>query len=211
MKKIAITGGIGSGKSYLSHKIQDHYREYETICGKRIFVYDLDAVAKLAMLKYKQNFKCFFGNDFYTDKGDVNKDFIIHNIMESKEKYDRLNLIVSNLVILILNEYWEYVPYDAIIFLETAILFECGMKDFVDDIILVYADTETRIERILKRGNMNIDTIQKILNLQQPDEEKLEKCNYVIANGSDCLQFDSVADNLIKKIIGESSHEGYIS
>lgn len=87
---------------------------------------------------------------------------------------------------------------DDIIFMESAIVIESGIRDFFDYIILVDADIDVAIQRVLKRNNMSEDKLAKILKRQWKNLDKINECDFVIYNNPE--NYDSVEDQ-IKSIL----------
>lgn len=173
MLQIGITGGIGSGKSIVS-------QVFKTL---GIPVLDADAVAKLVMEQHiplVNAIKNLLGNQAYIN-GRLNRPFIASEIFEDTDKLTQLNTLVHPVTIQYARDWVteQKAPY---IIKEAAILFESGSYVEMNKIIGVYAPEQLRLERAMKRNNATATEIQKRMDKQMNEEEKMSKCDYVIDN-----------------------------
>lgn len=170
MKRIGITGGIGSGKS--------------TVC--RLFeqsdfpVYYSDFRAKELMTTVlRQPIENMFGSEAYIDKS-LNRGYIASKVFNNPSLLSQLNQIVHPAVACDF-EKWASEQKAPLVFLESAILFESGFDKMVDYTIFVDAPLEERIERtILRDSRSREEVIARIAN-QNSDLAKT-KANFVIQN-----------------------------
>lgn len=173
MIKIAITGGIGSGKSTVCKII-------ETLDFP---VYYSDKRAKTLMTNSKtivETLKKLYGEDIYINK-EINKTKLASIIFNSKEELKKVNSIIHPEVE---KDFLKWTDYQKsrIVFQESAIVFESKLEHLFDYIICVTADIETRIERVIKRENINRETTLERINNQLPQEEIIKRSNFIIDN-----------------------------
>ncbi|AGN24228.1 dephospho-CoA kinase [Erysipelothrix rhusiopathiae SY1027] len=90
------------------------------------------------------------------------------------------------------------------IFFEVPLLFESKMEDLFDCIIMVSADYDVRIKRLLNRG-MKTDDINLRMNRQYSEKIKEEKSDYILYNNSTVVDLNQETEKLIKKIKKEES------
>lgn len=145
-KVIAITGGIGSGKSVVARIL--------SVMGYECF--DCDSEAKAIMDSSREIMELLV-SDIHpraVENGIINRKVIADTVFSDKAKLRRLNAIVHGAVkdeicrrISITSSY----PF----FIETAILYESGIDRMVDEVWLVEADIETRISRVMNRNKMS--------------------------------------------------------
>lgn len=175
--KIGITGGIGSGKTTVC-------RIFETL---GIPVYYADDRAKALMVENKdliKNIKNLFGEEAYLPDGALNRAFIANIAFHNPLKLNELNALVHPAVWKD-GEDWHNTQTDAPYTLkEAALLFESGGNRFLDKIITVVAPIETRIERVILRGDgtMTRSDVEARIAKQLPDEEKIKQSDFVIWN-----------------------------
>ncbi len=174
MISIAITGGIGSGKSYVSALLQ--------VGG--IPIYNTDDEAKRLMLSdegIRRDLIALLGEEVYRD-GALNKPLLASYLFADSSNAARINGIVHPRV---KEDFLRWVKQHAdreIVGMECAILFEAGFEDAVDAVVMVYAPEDIRLERAMKRDSATEAQIRARMKAQISDEEKCRKSDYVIHN-----------------------------
>lgn len=174
MTSIAITGGIGSGKSYVSVLLQ----------AAGIPVYNTDNEAKRLMLSdegIRQDLIALLGEGVYTD-GTLNKPMLASYLFAGSENASRINAIVHPRVKADFRRWMEEQEGQEIVGLECAILFEAGFADTVDAVVTVYAPESLRVERAMKRDGATEAQIRARIAAQMDDEEKCRLSDYIIYN-----------------------------
>ena len=174
MTSIAITGGIGSGKSYVSVLLQ----------AAGIPVYNTDNEAKRLMLSdegIRQDLIALLGEGVYTD-GTLNKPMLASYLFAGPENAARINAIVHPRVKADFRRWMEEHEGQEIVGLECAILFEAGFADTVDAVVTVYAPEALRVERAMKRDGATEAQIRARIAAQMDDEEKCRLSDYIIYN-----------------------------
>ena len=174
MTSIAITGGIGSGKSYVSALLQ----------AAGIPVYNTDNEAKRLMLSdegIRQDLIALLGEGVYTD-GNLNKPMLASYLFAGPENAARINAIVHPRVKADFRRWMEEHEGQEIVGLECAILFEAGFADTVDAVVTVYAPEALRVERAMKRDGATEAQIRARIAAQMDDEEKCRLSDYIIYN-----------------------------
>ena len=165
--KIAVTGGIGSGKSYVCRQLAE----------RGIRVYDCDAAAKRLMRTsavLQEKLKELVGAEVYHD-GQLVKPVMAEFLLASDENQKAVNSIVHPAVA----EDFRASDYD---WMECAILFESGFDHLVDSVICVTAPEEVRIQRVMSRDGLSRERALEWLAKQFPQEEVLRRSDYEIVN-----------------------------
>jgi len=173
MIKVAITGGIGTGKTTISNMFAD----------KGVPVFNSDEIAKEIMNTnslLKNEIVTAFGDKVY-DKNKLNKEYLSDVIFNNESLLKKTNSIVHPYVADEFNSWIEEQDSKYIIY-ESAIIFENQAEDFFDKIICVTASEENVISRVMKRNNFSVDKIKSIINKQLPNGAKIQKSDYVIEN-----------------------------
>ena len=174
MYKVGITGGIGSGKSTIA-------RIFESI---GIPVYYADKEAKRLMNKnpsLKQDIKLLLSNEAYHKNGRLNRKYIAERVFKDKALLAQLNNLVHPAVRYDF-ESWAERQENSYVLKESALIFEIKGQSYFDATILVIADKETRIERIIKRDKSNRKAVIDRMNNQLSDEIKIPLADHIVSN-----------------------------
>lgn len=166
--RIAITGGIGCGKSYVCQQLKDFYG---------IEVYDCDANAKRIMAndrKLQQRISDAVGCDVFPG-GVINKAALSQFLLASPDNNKVINSIVHPAVA----EDFIKLGYE---WMECAILFEADFQKYVDRIVCVSAPREVRIQRIMQRDGISRQQAIAWIDRQMSQEEKERLSDFVIIN-----------------------------
>ncbi|RKE56661.1 dephospho-CoA kinase [Sphingobacterium detergens] len=171
--KIGITGGIGSGKTFIC-------RLFEAL---GIPVYNADEEAKRLMntdIRIKEKLIAQFGEATYKD-GLLDRAFLANMVFSDKNKLELLNSIVHPVVIQEAKD-WAERQTTRYSLKEAALLFESGSYKELDYTILVTAPMDIRIQRVIERDGATEQQVQERINKQLSDEEKLQLADFVIVN-----------------------------
>ena len=191
MISIAITGGIGSGKSYISNILQEY----------GIPIHNTDDEAKRLMVSdegIRRDLVALLGEDVYVE-GTLNKSLLASYLFADAENAARINGIVHPRVKLDFCRWLEQHTDKEIVGMECAILFEAGFDDAVDSVVMVYAPEDLRVERAMKRDHATEAQIRARIAAQLDDEEKRKRADYVIyTDGS--IPLDSQLSTLIAQL-----------
>lgn len=172
--KVGITGGIGSGKSYVA-------RIFKAL---GVPFYDADTEAKKLMNTDGQIRSALikqFGGAVYLEDGQLNRAYLSSVVFTDEKRLQVLNAIVHPVVIQHGTDWAEAQSYPYSL-KEAALLFESGSYKSLDYTILVTAPLETRIKRVVKRDAVSREQVLDRINKQMPDEKKSEIADFVIAN-----------------------------
>lgn len=174
MVRIGITGGIGSGKSYIADLIKK----------QGLPVFNCDDAAKFIMInedEIKSKLKELVGEAVYNEDGSLNKDVMADFVFSSEENRQKVNDIVHPAV---REQYmrWLSVQYTPVVFMESAILFESGFTDLVDKVIHVFASDEVRLHRLIKRDGLTRMQAYDRIKSQMSEAVKMKLADYCILN-----------------------------
>ena len=188
--KIAITGGIGSGKSAVAGILQ----------SIGYVVIDCDEITR--QLYQKQStvklIADAFGAEFVAD-GKVDKKKLGAAVFSDEAKLKKLNSIVHPLIFEELNRQAENCGKETV-FVEIPLLFETGMQKAFDKIWLVTASEKTRIERVKSRDGLDEVQIKNRINSQMKDEQKVKFVNAVINNDGNLQDLKTAVETCLKKL-----------
>lgn len=169
LPRIAITGGIGSGKSYVCKLLAD----------RGIKVYDCDAAAKRIMATdtaLQANLNAVVGEEVFID-GILQKPILAKFLLASEANKQAINDVVHPAVaadFIASNYQW----------LESAILFDAKFNERInfDYIVCVIAPEDVRIERIAQRDGISHEQALQWIKRQMPQEEMEKKADFIIVN-----------------------------
>ena len=199
MKKVVIglTGGIGTGKSTVSQILKE----------KKFPVIDLDIISHevIKFPKVVEKIVENFGKEVleYNNTGNwiISREKLGRVIFGNREKRLILNSIMHPEILHIMREkILECKKENKIIFVEIQLLFEVQWEKEFDYILLVSAEKETQIKRILSRDNRSKEEALSIINSQMSLDEKKKRSDYVIENDGNIQDLEKKVDDFLKKI-----------
>ena len=199
MKKVVIglTGGIGTGKSTVSQILKE----------KKFPVIDLDIISHevIKFPKVVEKIVENFGKEVleYNNIGNwiVSREKLGRVIFGNREKRLILNSVMHLEILRIMREkILECKKENKIIFVEIQLLFEVQLEKEFDYILLVSAEKETQIKRILSRDNRSKEEALSIINSQMSLDEKKKRSDYVIENDGNIQDLEKKVDDFLKKI-----------
>lgn len=168
--KIAITGGIGSGKSFVCRELQ----------RRGIDVYDCDAAAKRLMrsdVELQQRLRRLVGEDVYSAAGTLQKPVLARFLLASEANKLAINDVVHPAVA----RDFEQSSFD---WLESAILFESGFihRTHFDKVVCVTAPEQVRVERVMARDHIDRSKALAWIHAQMPQQDIVSRSDYEIVN-----------------------------
>lgn len=184
MQLIGITGGVGAGKTEILNFIKKHYR-----CK----VYLADEVAHLVQepgeLCYKELVR-LLGREILSAEGTIDRKKMADAIFRNEKLLKQVNAIVHPAV----RKYLEHAVWEAekegtaeLVFIEAALLIECGYKEFVDELWYIYASPQVRKKRLMQYRGYSEEKVAQIMKRQLTEEVFRENADFVIDN-SDTLE-----------------------
>lgn len=172
--KIGITGGIGSGKSVVSHLLM--------LMGIPVYISDIEAKRLMLTNENIQTDLCnLLGEDVYQG-GQLNKALLTSYLFADSENAKKVNAIVHPRVrddFRIWTQAREPINFVGI---ESAILYEAGFENEVDLVVMVYAPIEVRIERAIRRDAASRKQVEERVHSQMEDEDKIRLADYILIN-----------------------------
>tara|TARA_B100000575_G_scaffold149255_1_gene119035 strand:+ start:246 stop:842 length:597 start_codon:yes stop_codon:yes gene_type:complete len=195
MIKIGVTGNIGSGKTTLTNFFDN----------KKAYIFNADKEAKNHLSKHsvlQKKIINIFGNQIVTSN---NLDFkkLAQVAFENKNNQKILNGIVWPEVSILIDKALQEAKikkYDFFI-VDAALLFEANFNHFFDFIILVTAEKKIRLNRALKRNNLDLSQIKKRMNLQLSDQKKVKLSDFVICNNKNKKNLEVEFNKVLNEII----------
>lgn len=176
MLKIGLTGGIGSGKSMVA----DYLSELgAAVVDTDVISHELTAAGGAAM----SDIELAFGTDVISEDGSLNRDVMRKMAFEQPHIRKQLEEIIHPLIFHETLRQAMQAQGDYLL-LVVPLLVESGRwQDRVDKICVVDCEPETQIQRVIKRNNLSVDAVQRIISAQATRSQRLNKADYVVSNG----------------------------
>jgi dephospho-CoA kinase len=176
MLRVGITGGMGTGKSYVASLFEK----------RGVPIYNCDNHAKVLMrenTELKELIIKEFGKDSYNEDGTFNVVYISNIVFNDPIKLNRLNRMVYPFMSDDFNDFCDK-QTSHYVMMESAIIFETGFDKLLDVIVGVSATMKTRMERLIKRDGHRLSEsdIKARIDSQLDNDEKIRKCKHIIIN-----------------------------
>lgn len=170
---VGLTGGIGSGKSTVAKLFE--------IFGCPVFNSDEAAKKVYFETEVKAAVIALLGAEAYLPDSALNKSFISKKIFSDTQLLHALNAIIHPAVGKSF-ETFKKLHAGKIIIKESALLFEANIDGGMDKIIIVAANDELRIKRVMERDGLSREQVLEKLKSQMPQEEKIKRSHFVVYN-----------------------------
>lgn len=196
MLNIAITGGIGSGKTEVSNHLRD--------LGYTVI--DADAISRemtaeggkaLPLIRAK------FGEQLFREDGSLDRAAVREMIYNDPAKKALYESCTTRLVlddIAAIRERSE-LSGEEVIFYDIPLLFETGTEGDYDAVWVVVTDTEIRKRRIRERSSLEDAVIESIMEKQMSDQYKINRADYVIYNNGTLDELHSATKKALKTFL----------
>ena len=193
--KIGITGGIGSGKSYICRLLEQ--RGYA--------VYDCDSAAKRLIRSspfIRRRLTALIGPEtYFKESGDrsqesgeyiLNKKAVAEFLLKSEDNARAIDRIVHPAV------FHDFIE-SGMEWMESAIIYESGIYRLVDRVIVVTAPAELRLQRVMTRDEISREKVLEWMSRQLPQEEVRQRADFEIVNDG-LADLNQQLDDIIKEI-----------
>ena len=197
MLRVGLTGGIGSGKSTASNFFE--------LFGS--FVINADEEAKKILSSnetVQHELISEFGTDIIDVSGNINKAKLARVAFQDEDHQQRLNSVIHPYIYNSIDDHFNDVLKDGkfdIFIVDGALIFESGYDVHMDYIVVVTALLKNRMERALARQTLSREEILKRIELQWPEEEKVNLADFVIHNDGSEEDLRNNVKILIEKLI----------
>jgi len=181
MLSVGLTGGIGSGKSLAARLFSQ--------LGAHLI--DADVIAREVVLPGQDGWERVvehFGADILGQDGCIDRKRMGDIVFGDAQKRGQLNALLHPLITARLQSHQALIAAEypeGIIIADVPLLIECGMTGDFDKIVLVYADRETRIKRLIRRNGLTEQEAEKRLRAQMDLQKKIKYADFVINNTGD--------------------------
>lgn len=175
---IGLTGGIGTGKTTVSHYLATAYH---------LPVLDADIYARVAVQLGSPVLKLIaerYGSDVLLPDGTLNRRQLGQIVFSSPDERRWLEQQIHPYVRDRLVEAIHELPPQNTPVLVVPLLFEAGMTDLVTEIWVVRCSRQQQMERLMQRDQLTLEQAQARINSQMPIEEKAARADVVLDNSS---------------------------
>lgn len=173
-KIIGITGGIGSGKSTVSKFIEE--------AGFPVYYSDIRAKTIVNDdPELRQKIKALLGEKSYDEAGLYDRKYVGSLVFDDADLLLKLNSLIHPAVKLDF-EKWVKQQSKNLVFKETALLFELKLNEGCFKSILVTADDNCRLKRVMDRDNKTYREVESIMLRQMPEKDKVKMADFIIFN-----------------------------
>lgn len=185
MKKVGITGSMGSGKTFIAMKFAS--------LGVPVLIMDqvvkqLQNTNESLIKKIKKRFPdSYVGNV-------MNKEYMVRKLFydETGKNLKDISEIIKPYLKEELDKFYEEFKDKKYALVESALIYEYNIQDQFDEIIFVNSDPKKRKQMAMSRDRITSDEYNRRMRTQMPDELKIEKSKYIITNNYSDQVFEQV-------------------
>jgi dephospho-CoA kinase len=197
MKRIALTGGMGSGKS--------HVRAVFAALG--VPTIDADTLARDVVAHGTPGFDAVvatFGRGILTADGDLDRRALASVVFANIERRRALEAILHPAIKGAIDQWFASLNPDAHPFAiaDIPLLYEVGLDKEYDEVIVTTCSPQAQVKRIMARDNLDATEVQHRLDAQMPLDEKAKRATYVIDTNGSLVQTNAQVHKLYQKLSG---------
>ena len=172
MITIGLTGGIGSGKSFVAERFAANGIPCYNCDERAKLLYGTDNIKRLVTDRYGAEAYC---------GGKLNRQFLAKRIFADKAELEWINSVIHPAVRADF-EAWRNSQTTEFVAVESAILFEGGLRDLCNAVVAVLAPLDVRIARVMRRDNTTRELVEQRIANQSDDAYFRTNSNYIIVN-----------------------------
>ena len=196
-KNIGLTGGIGSGKTTVAKFIEEMgFPVYFSDDRAKEIVNDDEVL--------KNRIKELLGDEAYDENGFYNRKYVSGIVFNDDEMRLQLNALIHPAVKIDF-ENWVENQNSEFVFKETALLFELKLNESCYKSVLVTADDNIRIKRVMDRDGKTYREVEAVMTKQMPEKDKVKKADFVIYNNSNIEDLKAETEKTLLKLTAVSA------
>lgn len=190
MLKVAITGNIASGKSVVQ----------EILATSGFAVFDADIAAHELLDDNSAVLETFADFDIL-ENGKISREKLGKIVFNNKNLLEKLNAIIHPLVRAEIENFFDENSDKNIVFAAVPLLYECGMENMFDRVVLIQTSDSVRLERLIKRSGYSREYALKRLESQMPQDKKAAKADFIINNDGDFGALTRQVSTLVQTLL----------
>ncbi len=183
---VGLTGNIGSGKTTVSRLF--------SMLGVPVYYADEKGRQFLGLPEVREKVISLFGKDVLGENGEIDRQKLASVVFADKEKLRQLNAVIHPLIRADFRQWADKQAGHPYVMEEAAILFESGLADDFDRIVLVAAPEELRISRVCRRDGVEEGSVRQRARHQWSEKYKKPMSDYIIENDETSLVIDRVQE-----------------
>jgi dephospho-CoA kinase len=194
--KVAVTGGAGSGKSFVCNRLK----------ALGITIINSDTLAREAVApgsRAHERILKHFGARVLLSDGKVNRQMLRNIILNDSAARHSLEQFIHPEISELMQQKMAQAEQrgDRVVVVEVPLLFELGMEEQFDLVVVVSTDRKLRVKRLMDRDKVSREQAEELLDVQMPDQEKVERAGFVLSNNGSKEQLVRSVDRLYKKFL----------
>jgi dephospho-CoA kinase len=194
MLRLGLTGGIGTGKSYVVRRLRE----------AGVPVVDADVLARDAVARGTPGLDAIvarFGRDVLTPDGDLDRARLGALVFRDVDARRDLEQIVHPVVRRGIATFFESRPPDTLLAVaDIPLLYETRRERQFDKVLVVACAPALQIERVMARDALSREDAERRLAAQLPIEEKVRRADYVIRTDGTHAETDAQVAQLLDRL-----------
>jgi len=194
IRKIALTGGIATGKSYVANRFRD----------AGVPIVDADVLSREVVAPGTPGLAAVrrrFGPDAVRRDGTMDRVRVGQIVFKDKRARQDLEAIIHPAVQKAINDFFDQLPKRTpFAIADVPLLFETGREKEFNAVIVVACPRQLQLQRLMERNKLSKDDAERRINAQLPIEQKVKKATYVINNDGSFAATDAQVDALIASL-----------
>ncbi len=194
MLRIALTGGIASGKTHVTKRLRE----------AGVAVVDADVLAREAVAPGTSGLAAVverFGREILTSNGTLDRAQLGEKVFRDEAARHDLEAIIHPEVRRRMAEFFSALPLDTpFAVADIPLLFETGGEKTYDRVVVVACAPATQIARVMARDGLSRDAAERRVAAQLPIEEKVKRADYVIRTDGKFEDTDEQVQRLLESL-----------
>ena len=194
IRRIALTGGIATGKSYVAGKIRE----------AGVPIVDADVLSREVVAAGTPGLAAVrrrFGPDAVRRDGTMDRVRIAQIVFKDKRARLDLEAIIHPAVQKAIDEFFATLPKRTpFAVADIPLLFETGRENQFNAVVVVACPRELQLQRLMERNKLSKEDAERRVNSQLPIDQKVKKATHVIRTEGTFEETDAQVAELIKKL-----------